>query len=425
MNFFLKYKKIFFITGFILLVFMIGYALYLVFFKPMIVRDEDIAGGEDTIDTGSFPKAKEGEGIIVGIGEGEFDTKDKTLKEEKTEEEIENLKKIKIPDEIAQGGVTKVNLLVDTPSKALNPYTNDGLLYYNELDYKFYKINKNGDKTPLSDKRFYDVENVIWSPTKDIAIIEYPDGSNIIYDFENEKQNTLPKHWEDFNFSTTGNKILAKSLGIDPENHWLIQSDITGKNIEAIEHLGYYEEDVIPSWSPNEQIVGMYTRGVDFNRQEVFFIGLHGENFKSTIIQGRGFQPKWNSTGKKLVYSVYSSKNDLKPSLWVVDAKGESIGQNRKPLNAETWADKCTFSGENELYCAIPEKLEKGAGMFREAFKAYNDQVYEINLNSGQKRLVAIPEGGYNMKNLTLSEDGSVLYFTDDYSYRLQSIELR
>jgi len=46
--------------------------------------------------------------------------------------------------------------------------------YYDKTAEKFYRVDKNGATTQLSDKIFYDVQNVVWSPDKNRAIIEYP-----------------------------------------------------------------------------------------------------------------------------------------------------------------------------------------------------------------------------------------------------------
>ena len=172
-------------------------------------------------------------------------------------------------------------------------------------------------------------------------------------------------------------------------------------------------------------MVAMYTKGVDFNRQEVYFIGLNDENFKSTIIEGRGFQPEWSPKGDQLVYSVYSSDNDMKPQLWIVDAQGDNIGNDRRRLNIETWAEKCTFAGQSKMYCAVPDSLPEGAGLFPELAKSTKDNLYQIDINTGLKKLVAVPDGSYNMSNIIVSDSGDNLFFTDNNTQKLYKIKLK
>jgi len=102
-----------------------------------------------------------------------------------------------------------------------------------------------------------------------------------------------------------------KSIGLDTDNRWLAIANDDGSNVRAIEPLGEKDDTVYPSWSPNKQMIAMYTEGKDFTSQNVYFVGLNNENFKSTLVEGRGFQPKWSTSGNQLLYSVYSSDNDM------------------------------------------------------------------------------------------------------------------
>lgn len=414
MNFFLRYKKIILLVSFILLIVLMGFALYTVFFKssePNIQTPGDDSSDITITPSTGLPSAKTGSGQIV-------DTSDKTpLPGDKTEI---------TPSEKAQGGLTKTTAIINTPS--LGAYLDANgrdIKYYNELDGKFYQVDSNGNIKTINDKIFHDVENVTWSPKNNKAILEFPDGANIIYDFDTNKQVTLPKHWEDFDFSTNGDQIVMKSIGLDPKNRWLAISNEDGSRTVPIESIGNNADTVYPSWSPNGQSIAMYTRGISFDRQEVFFVGLNDENFKAITVEGRGFEYKWEPTGEKLVYSVYSSDNNLKPSLWVVDAKGDSIGNNRKNLKIDTWANKCVFSSNTEMYCAVPKNLEEGAGLFPELAKNTSDTIYKIDINTGLKKIVAIPDNDFNASNLIVSDDNRFLYFTDENSKLIHKIELR
>jgi len=214
-------------------------------------------------------------------------------------------------------------------------------------------------------------------------------------------------------------------MGEDPNNRWLAIVSEDGSKAMGVEELGDKDSTVYPMWSPNNQMVAMFTEGKDFDRQEVYFVGLNKENFKSTIVEGRGFVPKWAPTGDRLLYSVYSTQNELKPSLWIVDAEGDNIGNNRKRLNIETWADKCSFADPKTLYCAVPQKLEEGSGLFPELAKNTIDDLYRIDTQTGSKKKIAIPENNLTISNLIPSKDGRYLYFNDQASGRLHKINLK
>lgn len=411
MDFFFRYKKIFLITGFIVIVLVLGYLLYAAFFKPAAPAETPPIETGAVTPGGGLPTAGTGPGQVVTPTEKEGLPAETGLPQASPK---------------AQGGLTKTATVSDLPSAGATLAGNGSdLQYYNRQDGKFYRVTKSGEVTALSDKVFHNVETVTWAPNKNKAILEYPDGANIVYDFTTDKQATLPKHWKDFDFSPQGDKIVMKSIGLDPDNRYLAISNDDGSKSVAIEALGDKDSTVYPSWSPNNQTIAMYTEGVDFDRQEVFFVGLNNENFKSTVIEGRGFEYQWAPKGDQLLYSVYSSTNDLKPMLWTVNAQGESIGSGRARLNLETWAHKCTFASDSELYCAVPEKLEQGAGLFPELAKNTTDDLYKVDTKTGLKKLIAIPDGDYNMSNLIVTNNGSDLYFTDETTQAIHKIKLK
>jgi len=411
MNFFVKYKRVFLILTFLLFVSGIAYLLYLYFFKPSFTA-EPPEQPTTTGQGGRLTPSPEGPGQIITEpgGEGGVPT---------TEEIVEASEK-------AEGGLTKSPKVSEAPvlKPVLDANGND-INYYNRSDGKFYRLNADGQAVALSDKVFHNVENITWSPTGQKAVLEYPDGSNIVYNFNTGKQATLPKHWEDFDFSPQGDKLIMKSIGLDVENRWLAISNDDGSGSKPLEFIGKNAYKVIPSWSPNEKIVAMYTKDLDFNRQEVFFVGQNKENFKSTIVEGRGFDPMWAKDGERLAYSVYELSGEMKPELWVVDADSDTIGSNRKKLNIQTWASKCTFADKETMYCGVPEYLEEGSGLFPEMAKNTRDNLFRINVRSGEKELVAIPEGNYNMNNLVISQDGKNLYFTDSQDSFMHKIEIK
>ncbi|MFA6369886.1 MAG: hypothetical protein WCX09_02835, partial [Patescibacteria group bacterium] len=168
-----------------------------------------------------------------------------------------------------------------------------------------------------------------------------------------------------------------------------------------------------------------YTRSLDFNRQEVFFVGLHGENFKSTIVEGRGLTYEWSKTGDRLLYSAYNVNSDLKPLLWIVDAQGDRISQNRQSLGLNTWADKCAFANNTEIYCAVPTELEEGSGIFRSLAANSHDEIYKINLENRTRTLIAIPDGQYNINQVVVDESQNKLTFSDSRTGNIYQLKLK
>lgn len=394
-------KRILLVITLIAVAALIGFGLYWAYKKTAI---QPITGGiGGTTTTGELPSAGERPVGEIGVG---IRTSTAGLPSAGS-----------VPLTSANGSyyrpesVTKVN-----SDYALYPNLNESnssLRYYNAADGKFYNI-QNGTTQALSDQTFYNASKITWAENRDVAVIEYPDSSKIVYNFSTEKQVSLPKHWEEFSFSPDGKQIAAKSMGLARENRWLVTVNDDGTGTKMIEPMGENADRVTVGWSPSGQTVALSRTGeaVGADRQEVLFIGLNGENFKSTIVEGLGFEPAWSTTGKKLLYSVYSARSDYKPELWIVDAYGDNIGGNRQTLQLNTWADKCSFGSDDLLFCAVPKDLPTGSGMVPEIASSNFDELYKIDLKTGLKTNISL-EGDYKIENITYDKSKNKVMFTD------------
>jgi Tol biopolymer transport system component len=407
-----NFKKIFLIIAFVIVIIFIGYLIYKVFFATPtaeIIQSTDQIN-QTQAPTGQLPEAQPGTNVIIDdfAQQGTLDVgSDIVAQTETTTTQADRV------------GLSKTASSV-SPTVSTD---GSGVQFYNKIDNQFYKLESNGQVTALTDKKFYNVDTITWSPDKNKAIMEYPDKTKIIYDFSTDQQINLPSHWEDFSFSPDGNQIVFKSMGLDTDNRWLAVMNSDGTQAKQVEAIGVNAEQVIPSWSPNNQIVAMMSEGADFNTKNIYFIGLNGENFRMTTTEGRGFEPLWSPQGDKLLYSVYSDTDNYKPRLWTVAAQGDNIGADRMPIDLETWANKCTFVSNDQLYCAVPQTLDEGAGMFPFLSDNTTDDLYKVDLKYGTKTLVS-NKIDFPMNNLMVTNNESEIFFTDSYG-QLHKISLQ
>lgn len=399
-------KKIIYITIFVAVTILLGWAIYKVFFAP---KPTPVSGpgrvapdgtvfpsiGEGTLPSGETPTTLPTPGIRPGIG-------------------AQPGTGVGVVPTGAGVPQPVVQQLVDAEISGIGKAKGGGAKFYNKQDGKFYKVDKNGNIVAMSDKQFFNVQKVTWSPAKEETIIEYPDGANIYYNFDSKKQVTLPKHWEAFSFAPQGDRIASKSVSLAPENRWLISSNPDGSQIKLIEPMGENQNQVIVDWSPNQQIVALSKTGQSLgdDRLELLFVGQNKENFKSAIVEGRGLETQWSPQGKKLLHSVYNARNEFKPELWIVQGEGDEIGANRRLLNVSTWAHKCTMTDERFAFCGVPDELEAGAGFVPELANTVSDTLYKIDTATGLKTQIPL-EGFHTIESIFASDDGQTLYFTD------------
>ena len=428
-------KKFIIIIGFLVIAGGLAWLLWLVFFRPAVPPVRPALPIEKEVVPPRLPVAREAwekmtyeERVRLGLPPTEWT-------EEVVPPEVAppvSPVEVVVPeiDEVAEGRKTWVNPVSAEPALAAT-LSIDGKnsFYYDKDQGKFYKIDSLGNKELLTDQSFYNVEEVNWAPTKDRAVLTYPDGFKIMYDFDRKKQYTLPKNWEDFSWDPSGARIAFKSTSRYPENNWLAIARPDGSQAQPIEHMGDNADKVVVSWSPNNQVIAFSATGAPRGawEQEILLIGQYGENFKSLVVDGRGFEPEWSPAGDKIAYSVYSVESGYQPRLYIVNAQGADIGTGKINLNLATWAHKCTFNKSGAtLYCGVPRDLPEGVGLIPELATRIRDDFYKIDVATGEISFLAEGAmGGYDVEKIYLSDDESLLYFVDKNMGRLRYIRLK
>lgn len=327
--------------------------------------------------------------------------------------------------DVAQGGVTATNVL--TTGAVVSPTaTSSGVAYYDPADGRFYTINTDGDVTRLGDVQFPNAEDVVFSTSADQVAIEFPDGSNVIYDFQTANQVTLPSHWEEFAFSGDGSSVVSKSIGTDESNRALVVSSTDGSQTTVIAALGDNDDLVDVSVSPNGTVLGFSHTGggrSSFGENNIYLLGPDGEATGVLFVNGSNFSNIWSPDGTNLIYSVADGGDNYKPSLWYADARGDRAGESRIKIDLKTVSSKCVFALESVAYCSAQEDVPTGSGNIPSLLLG-PDNLYKINLSSGNVTLIAEPENETVMNNLSISDDGANLFYTDAGG-RLGTIRLK
>ncbi len=299
------------------------------------------------------------------------------------------------------------------------------MAFYDPSDGRFYRIDENGNLVALSSETFPDVEDVTFSTDVDMAAIEFPDGTNILYDFASDEQTTLPSHWEDFTFSPESEIVASKNITSNPDLNSIVVTSTDGTHTQVLAGLGTNAGDVTLDWSPTGDVIGYAQTGSTqsgFGREQIYLIGNDGEPAGSIVVEGLYFDPIWSPSGETILYSITDDSADGRPTIWSVDGNGADAGGDRTRYGVQTYVEKCSFATETIVYCAVPRELPDNAG-FDVSLADAPDDVYKLNLTTGQTTLVAVPSRDYQMFNVSVPEDQSILYFTDEAG-RLHRLEL-
>lgn len=301
----------------------------------------------------------------------------------------------------------------------------DAIIYWNSTDSRFYIVSSAGAAQALSPKEFFSIESAMFSSDRANALISYPDGAKIVYNFKIGTQYTLPSFWKDFSFSPDGASLVFKSIGRDIESRVLATASLDGSNFQDLTTLGDNESHAYPLWSPQGGIVALYTEASGLERQNLFFVGEHNEQFQSIPIPGLGFKAMWTNRSGRLIFQTYSGDTSYRPDLWIVDASVGSLGTNRRDLHVETFLDTCALSADDRtLFCAIPRDLPEGAGLTPQIAETLSSDFWKIDLETGLKTLLLAPRDPVNVETVLVSSDEKYLFFKNRADGRLYEIKL-
>ncbi|MBI3956567.1 MAG: PD40 domain-containing protein [Candidatus Kerfeldbacteria bacterium] len=410
-----RLKRIGLILGVIILGVGVFVAAWFLFFQPFVTVTRPTNGNTNTA-TGTLPN-------VNSAGPTNGNTNNPIARGPST---------LPTPSDVANGDLTLVSDVSSTPVTApvIGP---DGksILFYSDLDDRFLRLDPaTGTLVDLTSQKFPDVKKITWAPDGERAVLEFPDDRKVIYDFSNRRQYTLPTQAQDFSFSTDSDQLAYEYVGTGPDESFLVTAKADGSGSTAVAKLADKTANVQVAWSPSKEVVGFFRQSANASQQEIVLIGQHQENFKTITTDGKGFQGKWTPDGSKVLYTVYSEATNWNPELHLVFARGNETGRGNVNLGLQTSIEKCVFNRSGtHAYCAVPDLLERGSGLYPEFSANAKDAVYTINLNSGAVSPIALPVTGslerFSIDRLVLSPDETVLYFTDRGTGKLVKIRLK
>jgi hypothetical protein len=401
-------KRIFFGILLILAVAGIGYGIYYFFFKPAAAPGT-VVNANANAPGGTLPSAGPGGNRPVAPGNANANA---------------GLPGASL---VARGGLTVVSTLVSEATVgAVLGSDGRSMNYYDPATGQFYTVKADGTKVLLSTQVFPDVQNVTWSDDGTNAVIEFPDGSKITFNFLTQKQTTLPKTWSEFSFSQNGD-LVTKNTDDNSAGNWLVVSNGDGSNPQAVEPMGDNSGLVIVKPSPNGQVAAFSETGdlADVGSKNILLIGKNGENLPALTVKGENFDPLWSPDGSLLLYSSAFTDDDYKPRLYIVDGTGPTPGAGRITLDLFTTADKCAFADKKTIYCAVPDSAPEGSGLDPETLIGIPDSIYKIDATNGSVTFVGRPDNDMTALKLEVSNDGAELFLTDASTGFIKKMLLR
>lgn len=210
---------------------------------------------------------------------------------------------------------------------------------------------------------------------------------------------------------------LAYLMTTDNLNSDLYLSDWSFKKTKKIWSSSLADWNI--AW-PNDNLITLVSRPTYDQPGSLYYLNLTTNQATRVLNNINGLTAKVSPDGKKLIYN----KSLLSRfSLYQYDiASGTS-----KLLEFNTLADKCTWSGNNTLYCAVPKSIPTGRypDDWYLGKVSFADDVWKIDLPQKTTTQIAPLRGSYDLVDLTLNEETGWLYAVNKKDNTLQAFPLK
>lgn len=303
--------------------------------------------------------------------------------------------------------------------------SDDRVMYYHKKNGNTFEAKIDGSSViRVSSNNFKSLVKALWGPKKEkvISIIKQEDlnlNQKYLYNFKTKTSTLLDKNIRHISWAPNQDKIAYQYYNPQDQSESHISiANPDGSNWENI--FKTRMKNLIIEW-PSPDKIAFRTRPSGLAQSVLYIIDTNGENIKK-IKQSFGLTTLWSPSGNKLLFSETDSQGkNLK--LKIVDL----IKNKVQEIKLKTLPEKCVWSNEETIFCAVPKKLPDDIVMpdsFYQESVSLSDNFWKIDLQKEQAELQVKPKNNYNATNLIMSKDKERILFIDRKDNLLYGLKL-
>ena len=206
---------------------------------------------------------------------------------------------------------------------------------------------------PITSGRLSGINQIIWSPSKDLAIFKKNDGAYLFdfqkYDFVHQTENLWSKDIGDIAWAPDNSKIAYFSNPNGEKS--LIFANTTNTEKTRIANLADLNIDnPFLAWSPDSQYLIVIPRNKNYDENKIYLYDTYSGSLNSVNDIGDQMSAKFSPDSSKILYSSYSKgSGDTDPYIISVMNKD---GSEQKNLDIRTSTDNIVWIDNNTILAA-------------------------------------------------------------------------
>lgn len=316
----------------------------------------------------------------------------------------------------------RIYRITDFPvvSPSLNK-TGDKLLFYKKSGGDLISSDfSGGTQEKISNITIVGLMEALWSPARDRSAAFYIDGETkkgFLHNVADYSVAVLPQNIKSFSWSPDGKSIAY--LVRNGDELELILADASGKNPRVIFRTPIL--DSVIKWITADKIAfGQSPSGL--SEGFIFQYSRSSGTFSKVLGSLYGLSAIWYPNGTKMLES-HTSFNGKRPLVSLRDNSGKEI----LSLGVATISEKCEFADQNTAYCAVPSYILPQWTLPDEYYRGEtrtSDALIFIDANK-KTAVNVLPEMNFDMANLVIASDKTMLFFVNKTDGTLWGIKLK
>ena len=311
----------------------------------------------------------------------------------------------------------------------ISPIISDNkVLYYSKLNGNVLKTDFEGKSIqPLTNIAIPNLITTVWSFDKSQTINIYQENDvvkKVLFDFASQKATQLDSKIKSVSFAPNQNKIAYQFIDDSLGKNTLTIADSNGLNWKDIfnirmENIRLYwtKDNLLTLTSAPSGIVKGSALTIDTTPKII--------SLKKLISDIYGLTIKYSPDGKNLIYSQ-TDQYGHNPTLHLIKEGGVA-----EKTNLNTLSDKCAFSKNNNIYCAIP-KIINGSLILPDDFYKnianFSDIFFKIDMANNKSSIIFDPADfkyDFNASDLNISPNEDYIIFVNKKDGLLYSIKIK
>lgn len=300
-------------------------------------------------------------------------------------------------------------------------------LYYSKLNGNVYETDFKGEDTqPKTNINITDLITTVWSSDKTKAINIYKENEvvkKVFFDFATKKAIQLDSRIKWVSFASDKDRIAYQFIDESLGTNKIAVADPNGLNFQSVFPLRM--SDVRVYW-PLEDVVAFATApsglvpGTAFSKT----VSNPEAGLTKLVDNANGLTIKYSGDGSRMLYSK-TDQFGHSPALSIIK---DGVTDN---LNINTISDKCAFSQNNNIYCAVPRLINGSLILPDDFYKNtanFSDIFFKIDATGNRSSIVFDPADlkyDFNATDISVSPNEDYLIFVNKKDGLLYSIKIK